>query len=266
MQALAHQGVRAGGTKPVAMTGTAPPDLLTAQGTTRRIPGNDTAAATSAIAAGSAMVAVVTDRSANHRPILVHAPSQVTRMAKFAEESRGRPASGTRCRPGPGACAPCRCRCRSPTKAKREHRRGRGEHVWNRARAVRKPRRPATAQQSCHTPGLASGLRRRPEVDRVAPDAARAGTLLLSTPRRSPAVAGSAGCSSTTPRRWRSSPSFVLEGARDGRRVAELMEAGRTVLTRDDVMEGVPEMIDEVQVEATFPDGTKLVTVHEPIP
>jgi urease subunit gamma/beta len=60
--------------------------------------------------------------------------------------------------------------------------------------------------------------------------------------------------------------SFLLEGARDGRTVAELMQAGRTVLTRDDVMDGVPEMLTEVQVEATFPDGTKLVTVHEPIP
>ena len=58
---------------------------------------------------------------------------------------------------------------------------------------------------------------------------------------------------------------FVLEGARDGRTVADLMAAGATVLTREQVMEGVPEMIDEVQVEATFPDGTKLVTVHEPI-
>jgi urease subunit gamma len=58
----------------------------------------------------------------------------------------------------------------------------------------------------------------------------------------------------------------ILEGARDGRSVAELMEAGRQVLTRDDVMPGVPEMIHDVQVEATFPDGTKLVTVHEPIP
>lgn len=59
--------------------------------------------------------------------------------------------------------------------------------------------------------------------------------------------------------------SFLLEGARDGRTVADLMEAGRGVLTRDDVMDGVPEMLTEVQVEATFPDGTKLVTVHEPI-
>ena len=60
--------------------------------------------------------------------------------------------------------------------------------------------------------------------------------------------------------------SYLLEGARDGRSVADLMEAGRTVLSRDDVMDGVPEMIAEVQVEATFPDGTKLVTVHHPIP
>jgi urease subunit gamma len=60
--------------------------------------------------------------------------------------------------------------------------------------------------------------------------------------------------------------SYVLEGARDGRSVADLMEAGRTVLTRDDVMDGIPEMLDSVQVEATFPDGTKLVTVHRPIP
>ena len=59
--------------------------------------------------------------------------------------------------------------------------------------------------------------------------------------------------------------SFVMEGARDGRTVADLMEAGRHVLTRADVMEGIPEMLDEVQVEATFPDGTKLVTVHQPI-
>ena len=58
----------------------------------------------------------------------------------------------------------------------------------------------------------------------------------------------------------------LLEGARDGRTVAELMQYGRTLLTRDDVMEGIPEMIHDVQVEATFPDGTKLVTVHNPIP
>jgi urease subunit gamma len=57
----------------------------------------------------------------------------------------------------------------------------------------------------------------------------------------------------------------LLEGARDGRTVAELMVSGCDVLGRDDVMEGVPEMLDDVQVEATFPDGTKLVTVHHPI-
>ena len=60
--------------------------------------------------------------------------------------------------------------------------------------------------------------------------------------------------------------AWVLEGARDGRSVAELMTDGQSVLTRDDVMDGVPEMIASVQVEATFPDGTKLVTVHRPIP
>ncbi|MDQ3305782.1 MAG: urease subunit gamma [Actinomycetota bacterium] len=60
--------------------------------------------------------------------------------------------------------------------------------------------------------------------------------------------------------------SFLLEGARDGRQVADLMEAGRHVLRRNQVMDGVPEMLGEVQVEATFPDGTKLVTVHQPVP
>src|SRR6201985_624215 len=58
---------------------------------------------------------------------------------------------------------------------------------------------------------------------------------------------------------------YVVEGARDGRSVADLMEAGAHVVTRQQVMEGIPEMIPDVQVEATFPDGTKLVTVHEPI-
>jgi urease subunit gamma len=59
--------------------------------------------------------------------------------------------------------------------------------------------------------------------------------------------------------------SAILEGARDGKSVAELMSYGATILTRDDVMEGVPEMVELVQVEATFPDGTKLVSVHQPI-
>lgn len=59
--------------------------------------------------------------------------------------------------------------------------------------------------------------------------------------------------------------AFIMEGARDGKSVAELMADGKTVLARDDVMEGVPDMIPDIQVEATFPDGTKLVTVHQPI-
>lgn len=59
---------------------------------------------------------------------------------------------------------------------------------------------------------------------------------------------------------------FVLEGARDGRSVAELMSESRRVVSRDQVMEGIPEMISEMQVEATFPDGTKLVSIHDPIP
>jgi urease subunit gamma len=60
--------------------------------------------------------------------------------------------------------------------------------------------------------------------------------------------------------------SFVLEGARDGRTVTDLMAAGREVLGRDDVLDGIPELITELQVEATFQDGTKLVTLHQPIP
>ena len=59
--------------------------------------------------------------------------------------------------------------------------------------------------------------------------------------------------------------AFIMEGARDGENVASLMEAGRHILRRDQVMEGVPEMIPDIQVEATFPDGSKLVTVHNPI-
>ena len=58
----------------------------------------------------------------------------------------------------------------------------------------------------------------------------------------------------------------IMEGARDGRSVAELMDAGSQIISREEVMEGIPEMLPEVQVEATFPDGTKLVTVHNPIP
>lgn len=58
----------------------------------------------------------------------------------------------------------------------------------------------------------------------------------------------------------------VLEGIRDGRSVADLMQFGRTILTRAEVMEGIPEMIHDIQIEGTFPDGTKLVTIHQPIP
>ena len=58
---------------------------------------------------------------------------------------------------------------------------------------------------------------------------------------------------------------FILEGARAGKSVASLMKEGKHVLTKDDVMEGIPEMVDQLQVEATFPDGTKLVTIHDPI-
>jgi urease gamma subunit len=60
--------------------------------------------------------------------------------------------------------------------------------------------------------------------------------------------------------------AFVLEGAREGRRVADLMEAARHVVQRDELMDGVADLLDMVQVEATFPDGTKLVTVHDPVP
>ena len=59
--------------------------------------------------------------------------------------------------------------------------------------------------------------------------------------------------------------AFSQEAARDGKSVAELMSYGATILSREDVMEGIPEMVDEIQIEATFPDGTKLVTVHNPI-
>lgn len=88
-------------------------------------------------------------------------------------------------------------------------------------------------------------------------------------------------CSSSPPRCWPSAgarglklnypeavaliSAYVMEGARDGKTVAEPMSEGRTVLSRTDVMEGVPEMLADIQVEATFPDGTKLVTVHQPI-
>jgi urease subunit gamma len=73
------------------------------------------------------------------------------------------------------------------------------------------------------------------------------------------------GCKLNHPEAIALIADYVVEGARDGRSVAELMRDGATVLTRADVMEGIPEMIKDVQVEATFPDGVKLVTVHQPI-
>ncbi len=73
------------------------------------------------------------------------------------------------------------------------------------------------------------------------------------------------GCKLNHPEAVAIITDHLLEGARDGRTVAELMVSGTAVLTRDDVMEGIPEMLHDVQVEATFPDGTKLVTVHHPI-
>ena len=100
-----------------------------------------------------------------------------------------------------------------------------------------------------------------------APHTARAGAPAHLLRRRPGASAGAtAGLRLNHPEAVAVITSFLLEGARDGRRVADLMQAGREVLSRDDVMDGVPEMLQEVQVEATFPDGTKLVTVHHPIP
>ena len=98
------------------------------------------------------------------------------------------------------------------------------------------------------------------------PHPARAGTAARSTWRPTwRASAAERGLRLNHPEAIAVITAFLLEGARDGRTVADLMEAGRHVLTRDDVLDGVPEMLAEVQVEATFPDGTKLVTVHEPI-
>ena len=84
-------------------------------------------------------------------------------------------------------------------------------------------------------------------------------------PQNWPAAGRRAGCKLNHPESVAIITDHLLEGARDGRTVGELMASGRDVLTRDDVMDGVPEMLDDVQVEATFPDGTKLVTVHHPI-
>ena len=125
---------------------------------------------------------------------------------------------------------------------------------------------PLTAQQRRYTVRLASDV---PEGRRSAactcPRTSRNGCC-SPTPPSWPAAVGPAGCKLNLPEATAIVTDHVLEGARDGVLVAELMQSGRTVLTRDDVMDGVPELLEEVQVEATFPDGTKLVTVHHPIP
>ena len=89
--------------------------------------------------------------------------------------------------------------------------------------------------------------------------------LLIFTASQVPARRKARGLKLNYPEAVALISAAILEGARDGKTVAELMDYGRTILSRDDVMEGVPEMVTEVQVEATFPDGTKLVTVHNPI-
>src|SRR4051794_6667500 len=126
---------------------------------------------------------------------------------------------------------------------------------------------PGTPQQFCHIPGLASGLRRhlevRPAVHLSPHEQER---LLVSYAADLARRRRARGLKLNLPEATALITDHVLEGARDGVLVAELMQSGRTVLTRDDVMDGVPELLKEVQVEATFPDGTKLVTVHHPIP
>jgi urease subunit gamma len=123
------------------------------------------------------------------------------------------------------------------------------------------------AQQRCHTTGLASGIRRHREVRaavHLSPHEQE--RLLLSYAAELARRRQARGLRLNLPEATALISDHVLEGARDGVLVAELMQSGRTVLTRDDVMDGVPELLEEVQVEATFPDGTKLVTVHHPIP
>ena len=93
--------------------------------------------------------------------------------------------------------------------------------------------------------------------NRQADDRHRCGTVAQAE--------GARACSLNYPEALALITAELLEGIRDGRSVSDLMEYGATILKREDVMEGVPEMMDEVQVEGTFPDGTKLVTVHQPI-
>src|SRR5215218_3755859 len=121
-------------------------------------------------------------------------------------------------------------------------------------------------QQSRHTLGLASGLRRgREVVSAVHLSPHEQERLLLSYAAELARRRQGRGLKLNLPEATALITDHVLEGARDGVLVAELMQSGRTVLIRDDVMDGVPELLEEVQVEATFPDGTKPVTVHHPI-
>ena len=138
-------------------------------------------------------------------------------------------------------------------------------HVMNRRGGVL-PGQALRAQRRCHTVPLASGLRPRPELSRVHLSPHEQERLLLSYAAELARRRRARGLRLNLPEATALVTDHVLEGARDGVLVAELMQSGRTVLTRDDVMDGVPELLEEVQVEATFPDGTKLVTVHHPIP
>jgi urease subunit gamma len=121
-------------------------------------------------------------------------------------------------------------------------------------------------QQARYTPRLASLVPDRPEVRRVHLSPHEQERLLLSYAAELARRRRARGLRLNLPEATAVISDHVLEGARDGVLVAELMQSGRTVLARDDVMDGVPELLEEVQVEATFPDGTKLVTVHSPIP
>jgi urease subunit gamma len=122
-------------------------------------------------------------------------------------------------------------------------------------------------QQDCHTQGLGSdSTERRQEATTVLLTPHEQERLMLSYAAELARRRQARGLKLNLPEATAIVTDHVLEGARDGQLVTDLMQSGRTVLSRDDVMDGVPELLEEVQVEATFPDGTKLVTVHHPIP
>lgn len=123
-------------------------------------------------------------------------------------------------------------------------------------------------QRGCYTVALTSFAGERPEGGQASVHLSphEQERLLLSYAAELARRRRSRGLRLNLPEATAIISDHVLEGARDGVRVAEWMQSGRTVLSRSDVLPGVPEMLDEVQVEATFPDGTKLVTVHHPIP